>query len=114
MPSSTEAFSPRLLGNEKRMRLEIVKMKMISRAQMKITGGRKRMMGNYRSRRRNGRGVRISWFQGMMRGPTARMKRSMSWRRTLRMGKKRGTSHWYLMHRIICRRVTVTNYNIKR
>jgi len=81
---------------------------------MKITDGRKRMMGNYRPRRRNGRGVRISWFQGLMRGPTARMKKSMSWRSTQRTGKKRGTSQRYLIHRIMCRRVTVTNYNIKR
>lgn len=60
MASSKGAFSPRLLGNEKRMRSEIVKMKMISRAQTKITDGRKRMVGNYRSLRRSGRGVRIS------------------------------------------------------
>ena len=78
------------------MRSEIVKMKMISRAQAKITDGPRKMMENYRSPRRNGRGVRISWFQGLMRGPKTRMKRSLSWRRKLRMGKKRVTSHGHL------------------
>jgi hypothetical protein len=114
MPSLTGAFSPRLLGNEKRMRSEIVKMKMISRAQTKITDGPRRMMGNYRRPRRSGKGVRISWFQGLMRGLLTRMKRGMIWRRKLRMGKKRARNHRHLMQRIICRRVTVTNYNIQK
>lgn len=99
MPSSAGAFSPRLLGNEKRMRSEIVKMKMFSRAQTKITDGRRRRIGNYRSPRRSGRGVRISWFQGMRRG--LRMKRGMSWRRKQRMDTKRMENRQHTMHSIM-------------
>ena len=111
MPFSTGAFQPRPLGNEKQMRSEIVKMKTISRVQTKTTVGRKRMTGNCRNPHHSGRGVRISWFQGLMRGLLTRMKRSMSWRRKLRMGKEKVKSHGHLMHGNICRRVTVTNYN---
>lgn len=53
-------FSPRPLGNERRMRSEIAKMKMISKVQTKITDGRRRTMEKYRSPRRNGREVKIS------------------------------------------------------
>lgn len=108
MLSSTRASSPRLLGNEKRMRSEIVKMKMILRAQTKTTDGRRRTMGNCRSPRHNGRGVRISWFPGLRKGLRTRMKRSQSWRRKLRIEKR---SRQYQMHRIKCRVVAVTNYD---